>query len=67
MPAYTTKTETVGNITYLGQAAIGSLTSSPVWRIRRIVDNSGNLDIGFADGRSDWKSVWDDRASYSYS
>jgi hypothetical protein len=67
MPAYTLRTETVGSITYVGQAAIGSSESDPVWRIRRITDTAGNLTLEYVDGNAEWDSVWDNRAGYSYS
>lgn len=67
MPAYSLKTETVGSITYIGQAAVGTPTSAPKWRIRRITDSGGNLTIEYVDGKTAWNSTWDDRVSYSYS
>ncbi len=53
MATYTVRTETVGSVTYVGQAAIGSSESSPVWRIKRITDTSGNLKVEFVDGAAD--------------
>jgi hypothetical protein len=66
MPAYALKTETVGAVTYIGQAPIGSLPSQAVWRIKKVTDTAGNLDVQYVDGAGDWDSVWDNRASYTY-
>lgn len=67
MPAYSVRTETVGNITYVGQAIVGSAEGSPVWRIKRLTDNSGNLVVEYVDGKTSWLSRWTDRATYTYS
>lgn len=57
--------ETVGTIDYVGEAAIGSATSSAVWRIRRL-DNTSDLSMEWA-GTGIFDQVWDNRASLSYS
>jgi len=56
---------TVGNYDYVGEAAIGSSTSSAVWRIKRI-DNSSGLAITWA-GTGAFDQVWDNYLSLSYS
>lgn len=58
-----------GNPIYLGKAPIGSATSSPVWQIRQLTFNGGGYltRIRFANGSLAYTSVWDDRASLTYS
>lgn len=57
------------NPIYIGLAAPGSTTSSPVWQIRKFTyDGSGNLlSVLYAGGTAAYTSVYDDRASLSYS
>ena len=54
------------NITYIGESAVGTATSSDDWRIRKI-DYSDGMEITWADGDSQFNNVWDDRESLSYS
>ena len=54
------------NITYIGKAAPGTLSSSPNWKIQRIVDTSGDLEIRWADS-ANFSQIWDNRSSLSYS
>lgn len=60
--------EADGGITYVGEAVIGSTSSSAVWRIKRL-DEGGDpeLIIEWADGNSDFDNIWDNRADLSYS
>lgn len=53
--------------TYVGQSAIGSVTSDPVWRIKRILILGTETIIEWAGGDSNFDKVWNDRASLSYS
>lgn len=65
---YTQEIDFVGETTvYKGWALPGSATSSPVWRIQRIVFNAeGDATKTWANlGASD--QIWDNRASLSYS
>lgn len=50
---------------YVGEANIASLTSSPVWRIRKI-DTSTGVSIKWADGNSNFDNVWDNHTSLTY-
>lgn len=61
--------EAAGSITYIGEALPGSATSSPLWRIKRLDESDGTVEliIKWADGNDDFDNVWDDRASLSYS
>lgn len=54
------------NITYIGKADIGSLTSEAVWQIKEINQATGST-IKFADGDNAYNNVFDNRESLSYS
>jgi hypothetical protein len=56
------------NLLYRAEAAVGSLTNSPVWRIRRIsFGNDGDVTETWANASSAFVHVWDNRLSYTYS
>lgn len=55
-----------GTTTYIGKAAPGTLSSSPNWKIQRIVDTNGDLEIRWADS-ANFSQIWDNRTSLSYS
>lgn len=50
---------------YLGLAAIDSLSSNPVWQIKKL-DYTTGVIIRWADGNSNFDNVWDDRATITY-
>lgn len=53
---------------YRGEASVGSLSSAPFWRIRKItfaVD--GDVSETWANGSALFNQVWDNRASLPYS
>ena len=54
-------------LAYLGYAVPGSLTSSPVWAIEKLVFAGGGATITWANGSSSATNIWDNRASLSYS
>lgn len=54
-------------VTYVGRASPGSSTSSPVWQVRRLLTTGTVLAVEYAGGNQNFDSVWDDRASLSYS
>lgn len=54
-----------GNTTYVGEAAVGSLGSQPVWRVSRIV-SAGNLTTSLYAGSGLFDQVWDNRAGLIY-
>ena len=56
---------TVGSIDYLGEAAIGTLSSAASWRIKRI-DNTSGIIIMWA-GTGLFNQVYDNYASLPYS
>lgn len=63
-----TDSATTADVTYVGDAPSGTLTSAAGWRIFA-VDNSvaGNTDLSWAVGDQTFTHIWDDRASISYS
>lgn len=58
-----------GNLTYFGQAAPGTTTSTAGWQILKCTYNSaGDITTAlWADGNTAFDNVWDQRASLSYS
>lgn len=54
---------------YIGLAQPGSSKAAPVWLIKKLSYDSSNrvIDIQFAGGVFSFTSVWNDRASLSYS
>lgn len=52
------------NLIYVGKAAIGSVTTAPVWQIKRM-DKTTLLEITWP-GDALFNKVWDDRESYTY-
>lgn len=68
-PLYAKRYDQVDSTTaYLGDATVGSTTSSGVWRIQKLVfGGTGSVTITFADGNINFDNVWDNRASLSYS
>ena len=62
---FTLHLATVGEIDYVGEAAIGTATSAASWRIKK-VDNTSGIIITWA-GTGVFDQVWDNRASLTYS
>src|SRR3989344_611106 len=56
---------TVGDIDYVGEAAIGKLDSETEWRIKRIDSTTGTI-IKWADGNGLFDNVWDNGAGTDY-
>lgn len=53
---------------YKGEAAVGSLETDPVWRIRKlIIGLDGDVTEVWADGNSNYDNIWTDRLTYTYS
>jgi Fe-S cluster assembly iron-binding protein IscA len=57
---------TTTNITYVGEAPVGTAAGTSAWRIKRIDETSG-LVISWADGNGSFDNNWNNRASLSYS
>lgn len=53
---------------YKGWAAVGSLTSAPLWRIQKIVIGfDDDVTKTWADGDAEFNNVWDNRLGLAYS
>ena len=55
------------SVIYIGTAPIKSLTSDPVWSIKRLSISGGAITVDWVDGNDLNDNVWDNRASLSYS
>ena len=58
--------EASATVTYVGEGAINSVESNPVWRIRKLTTTGSVLAIQWADGNQNFDNVWTDRASLTY-
>lgn len=61
-------TASTTGITYVGKAALGSLTSAAAWQIMKM-DETGTpvtLVATWADGNDSFDNVWDNRTSLTY-
>ena len=68
--AYTLKIsyDASDNIEYIGIAKPGSATSAAVWQIKKLTYSTDQItDLQWATGSDNFKHVWDNRASLSYS
>lgn len=54
------------NITYVGDAKVGTASSAAEWRIMEIDETSGTV-ITWADGDEKYDNIWDNRESLTYS
>jgi hypothetical protein len=52
---------------YVGQSINGSDAAASTWKIKRIWKVSTIWHIGFPNGDQDFKYVWDNRFTYTYS
>jgi len=67
MPMVQKEIDFVGpDVIYRGEAAPGSLLSSPVWRIKKIVFVGEDISEKWAGGSALFDKVWNDRTTYSY-
>lgn len=66
---YAQQVDFEGSTIYKGWAAVGSSTSSSLWRIQKIefVGLDEDVVITWADGDSNFDNIWDNRVSLSYS
>lgn len=56
------------SVTYKGEAAVGSLETDPVWRIRKvIIGTDGDVTEIWANGTASFSHEWADRLLYVYS
>ena len=59
--------EVSAGLIYMGESAPGADAARPIWRITRITVTGSITKIEFAGGNTAWNSVWNDRASLTYS
>jgi len=52
-------------ITYVGEADAGSLSSSAVWRIKKMDTTTGTIVL-WADGNAQFDNIWDNREELNY-
>lgn len=67
---HTQKMEYSGtNVIYIGRADPGTAVTEKRWAIQKFTYDSNNLvtDIQWAGGTKEFKFIWNDRASYTYS
>ena len=62
---YALRLATVGSVDYVGEAAIGTITSSASWRVKK-VDSTTGISITWA-GTGTFNQIWDNYASLTYS
>ena len=58
--------EVSSTVTYIGSAAPGSVTSSAVWRIKKISVSGTVTSIEYADSDELFDNIWYNRGSISY-
>jgi len=51
---------------FVGESDIPGTTSAANWRIKRIVDNNGTVDIKWAGSASNFDQIWDNRGTLGY-
>ena len=61
------KIDSSGTTTYIGQAKIGTATSTADWQIQKISESGTVTTFTWADGNTEYDNIWDNRASLSYS
>lgn len=66
-PMKTAIDEATSTVTYVGEAATGTATSSALWRIKRLTQSGTVLLIEWADGDGLFNNIWDNRTGLSYS
>lgn len=57
------------NILYRGEAPVGTLDTTPLWRIRKIIFDDGDGDDvkeSWADGSESFTKIWTNRLNYNY-
>ncbi len=55
------------SVNYVGIAKVGTLDADSIWQIKRITVSGTVTKIEYAQGNAEFKFVWDNRLSYSYS
>jgi len=65
-PNLATRVVTVGAVTYVGVAAMGTASSAAEWQIQKVDSTTGTI-VTWADGNDNYDNVFDDYASLTYS
>lgn len=67
--AYAKRVDTVGDVIYIGEAAVGTQDYQPLWRIKRttLLDDGDDVVTEYADGNGNFDNSWEDRLTKSYS
>jgi len=65
---YATRYDQVSDLlAYKGEAIVGSEDDEPKWRVQKLVfGTDGDVTITWANGTTDFRNVWDDRATLTY-
>jgi hypothetical protein len=58
--------QSVPGVVYVGQAQPGTMSSSPLWRIKRITESGSSTSVDWASGSSDFIHIWNNRLSLTY-
>ena len=59
---------TTSDVTYVGMATIGTITSAASWQVKKIDETVTDVaTITWADGNDSYDNIWDNRAALSYS
>lgn len=59
--------EVSANLTYIGEAEIGTVDTAFKWKIKRMQKTANVTAIEWADGNDKADNQWSDRANLSYS
>jgi len=55
------------SITFVGEAAPGSVSSDAVWRIKRVAEfTDGNTQVLWANNNDAFDKIWDNKETYTY-
>ena len=54
-------------VQYFGEAAFGTATTDPFWRILKMTYMGNSFGMLYADGDDEFDNVWDSRTSLEYS
>lgn len=65
---YSTRVDFINdNLLYKGEAVVGTLNSTSLWRIRRItIGTDGDITEEWANGNANFVNVWNNRISLNY-
>lgn len=59
------QTVTVGEVTYVGTAPVGTATDEALWQVQKIDSTTGTV-VTWADGNDAFDNVWDNYATLTY-